>query len=115
MEQSVHAGAVQHPPTQLNEGGHASRKHFLKRRHEHTPDHRQGWGPGKKHAPQPSHTPSGALGDNGGQDDTQLQILAAIPGLSERLGRAEAQCPATRTLKGILKVTSLSGGKYLST
>lgn len=45
----------------------------------------------------------------------RMQILAAIPGLSERLGRAEAQCPATRTLKGILKVTSLSGGKYLST
>ena len=41
--------------------------------------------------------PAGALGDQGQQEYTQLQILAAFRVLSERLGKAEVRCPATRT------------------
>ncbi|CAB1451685.1 unnamed protein product [Pleuronectes platessa] len=56
-------------------------------RHEHTPVRRRD--SGKTQAPKPSQNPAGQ------HDDTQLQILAAIRGLSERLGRVEAQYPAT--------------------
>ena len=88
VEQSVRAGAVQPLPDQLNERGHTSRKAPQKRRHEHTPVRRRD--SGKIQAPKSSQHPAGQ------QDDTQLQILAAIRGLSERLGRVEAQYPATK-------------------
>ena len=87
VEQPVHAGAVQPLPAQLNERWHTSRKAPKKRRHEHTPVRRRD--SGKKQAPKSSQNPAGQ------QDDTQLQILAAIHGVSERLGRVEAQYPAT--------------------
>ena len=87
VEQSVRAGAVQPLPAQLNERGHTSNKGPWKRRHEHTPVCRRG--SGKKQAPKSLQNPAGQ------HDDTQLQILAAIRGLSERLGRVEAQYPAT--------------------
>ena len=87
VEQPVRAGAVQPLPAQLNERWHTSRKGPRKRRHEHTPVRRRD--SGKKQAPKSSQNPAGQ------QDDTQLQILAAIRGLSERLGRVEAQYPAT--------------------
>ncbi|CAB1451287.1 unnamed protein product [Pleuronectes platessa] len=77
VEQSVRAGAVQPLPAKLNERGHTSRKAPRKRRHEHTPVRRRD--SGKTQAPKPSQNPAGQ------HDDTQLQILAAIRGLSERL------------------------------
>ena len=93
MEQSICAGAVQPPANQLSKGGHISKKHSQKSRLEYTPDHRQGWGPGKKGKKTnmlPSLGIAGGLGDQGQQDESQLQILAAISGLSERFGRVEA-------------------------
>lgn len=41
-------------------------------------------GPGKKQAPQPSHSPVGAQEDKRQQDDTQVIFVAAIRGLSEK-------------------------------
>ncbi len=53
VEQAVHAAVMQPPPAQLAEGECASRKHFQKHRHEHTPERRQGCGHGKRGALQP--------------------------------------------------------------
>ena len=87
VEQSVRAGAVQPLPAKLNERGQTSRIAPRKRTLEHTPVRRPD--SGKTQAPKPSQNPASQ------HDDTQLQILAAIRGLSERLGRVEAQYPAT--------------------
>lgn len=91
LEQSVRAGAVHPPPAHPRDRRHAPTKGAQKSRQARTPDRE--WGSGKKHAPRSAPGPPSSL--TGTQGDTQLQILAAVPGLSERLCMVEAQLPST--------------------
>lgn len=50
-------------------------------------------GSGTKHVPRSASGPPSSL--TGPQGDTQLQILAAVPGLSEKLCMVEAQLSST--------------------
>ena len=88
LELSVHAGALQPYPSQFSEGVHVPKTHSRKHKHKYSPTSERRRGSGEKQAVQHSDNPVDAPG---GQGDTQLQILAAIRGLSERLGRMEAQ------------------------
>ncbi|XP_030272800.1 uncharacterized protein LOC115581658 [Sparus aurata] len=95
LELSVCAGAAQPDPSQFSEEGvHAPKTRSRKRKHERTPNRKRRRGSGEKQAVQPPDDPVDAPGGQGAHGDTQLQILAAIRGLSERLGRVEAQWPA---------------------
>ncbi|KAK0151149.1 hypothetical protein N1851_007723 [Merluccius polli] len=94
LERSARVGAVQPDPSQFSEEVQAPKIRSRKRKHERTPTQKRRHGSGEKQAVQPSDDPVGAPGGQDGQGDAQLQILAAIRGLSERLGRVEAQWPA---------------------
>ncbi|KAL7376907.1 hypothetical protein ABVT39_018140 [Epinephelus coioides] len=84
--------AAHPPPSKTKEGRHAS-KQSKRHKRDHSPDH--------YHSGKSAHKRQLSPEKRGQQEDTQIQILAAIQSLSNQLTRIEAQRPVAGSSSGI--------------